>query len=285
MYIDTCIEPMGAPWNCGNVHLSERTNYYEREKVLGSCSTRSSSSGSPAPGTPTTPDSKFSSTARPGKTTQLVAVSATNGKPCMPLPGDEGNGPEDVVQDADGNGAKPLPLGVDLFQANENMAASGGAVDNGWLVEESEDRAPTAAAAALDGIDDAAVAAAAAAAVDLDGIGDGAVAAAAVVVNGFDDTAVAADVVEGSSGRSSSSIMGGLPTAVLVSGANPGMVQHFVKAALWKMAEDCGMATGEEQRLLMGLLTAARSRCILYLTMQKVVVQHAELDSYLKTAC
>jgi hypothetical protein len=190
-------------------------------------------------------------------TTQLVAVSDTSGKPCMPLPWNEGNGPEEVLQGA--HNGKQVLVGMDLLKACEIPAASGGAVDCGRLVSEIEDGASTTApVTAADGIedgaatpapvnggDDGATAPSAAAVNDIDG---GAAAAAAAPINDIDDTAVAADGVEGSS---SSSIMGGLPTAVLVSGANPGMVQHFVKAALWKMAEDCGMATGEGQRLLM----------------------------------
>jgi hypothetical protein len=252
MYIDTCIEPMGAPWNCGNVHLSERTNYHEREKVLalrkpiargpapilctntfGSCSIRSVLLGSPAPGTPTPLEKKFSSTARPGKTTQLVAVSATSGKSCMPLLWNEGSGPEEVFRDTADNG-KQLLSGMNVLKANEITAAAGGAVKSESLISLGiEGSAQTAPVATMNGIDGGAAPAAPAA--ENHRIDDGVVAAAAAA-------------------EGSSKMMGGLPTAVLVSGANPGMVQHFVKAALWKMAEDCGMATGEGWRLLMRLL-------------------------------
>ena len=266
IYMDTCLEPMGTPWNSRHVDLAQRTNYHERERVLAlkpklatAASVPSATNGVGAAAALGVTALKAAaavvsySSAGKGKlstTLQSASLGRKNVKVAQlgVLQPQELLGRGSLMRHSDHNGK------VDGYRSGEHIKQcatryeistepGGTPVIGGKGGSARGERGHCTQAAAAGS----------------DAMGGEDCKAAVVTEEGGPHSAHITEALspygaaKHSNNACSATIVGpvvspqGLPTAVVVHGANPGMVQHFVKAALWNMAEDCGMATGKKE--------------------------------------
>jgi hypothetical protein len=201
LYIDTCLEPMGAPWGEGATPLDQRTNYAMRETLLAMRRKQQLRHAA-----------AFGQAVKP----QAGSVAAGGAQGDTSLVSDQAGMLGFARCDSLSASGSPLASVGRAISTSSSMSS----MDLAWDTSNAATRSSSPCISRVSSTSSMAT-------------GSSSAVAAQTAASNAGSIAIIPRSLSLGAGR-------GLPTALLVSGANPGMVEHFVKAGLWHLAQEAG---------------------------------------------